>query len=237
MSAAGALGLMKIVLAVEHGVVPPNLHFTGIPDKLAPVKTNLFVPQTVIPWPGKAQGPRRAGVSAYGMSGSNVHAVVEQAPPVESSTAAAVESPLGSQLIFPVSSTSAEELRRTAARLADWVAERPEVTPGDVGYTLARRRAHRSVRTAVVAHGADELIDAARRCRGRRPVPGRRCARRPWPGVVVLGSGVAMGGHGCGITGKEPVFAETIARLEPLIHAESGFGHRRYLGPGDRHRH
>ncbi|MGC7322360.1 polyketide synthase, partial [Mycobacteroides abscessus subsp. massiliense] len=86
MSAAGALGLMKIVLAVEHGVVPPNLHFTGIPDKLAPVKTNLFVPQTVIPWPGKAQGPRRAGVSAYGMSGSNVHAVVEQAPPVESST-------------------------------------------------------------------------------------------------------------------------------------------------------
>lgn len=224
MSAAGALGLMKIVLAVEHGVVPPNLHFTGIPDKLAPVKTNLFVPQTVIPWPGKAQGPRRAGVSAYGMSGSNVHAVVEQAPPVESSTPPAVESPLGSQLIFPVSSTSAEELRRTAARLADWVAERPEVAPGDVGYTLARRRAHRSVRTAVVADGADELIDALRGvAEGDAPYPAAVAQDDRGPVWLFSGQGSQWAGMGAELLGKEPVFAETIARLEPLIHAESGF--------------
>src|SRR5271156_6740202 len=61
-SASGALGLMKAVLAVAHGVVPPNLHFTRLPDELARIKTNLFVPQTNTPWPAEngRQGPRRA---------------------------------------------------------------------------------------------------------------------------------------------------------------------------------
>lgn len=80
-SAAGALGLMKAVLALQHGVVPQNLHFTALPDKLAAIETNLFVPQEITPWPGADQEtPRRAAVSSYGMTGTNVHAIVEQAP-------------------------------------------------------------------------------------------------------------------------------------------------------------
>lgn len=61
-SAAGALGLMKAVLALQHGVVPQNLHFTALPDKLAAIETNLFVPQEITPWPGadqKRPGARR----------------------------------------------------------------------------------------------------------------------------------------------------------------------------------
>ncbi|ORA77037.1 hypothetical protein BST27_31220, partial [Mycobacterium intermedium] len=69
----GALGLMKTVLAVQHGVVPPNLHFTRMPKALAEIETNLFVPQEVTPWPSD-NGPRRAAVSSYGFSGTNVHA-------------------------------------------------------------------------------------------------------------------------------------------------------------------
>src|ERR1700742_3957083 len=81
-SAAGALGLMKTVLALQHGVVPRNLHFPRLPDQLAQIETNLFVPQATTPWPSKNghQTPRRAAVSSYGFSGTNIHAIVEQAP-------------------------------------------------------------------------------------------------------------------------------------------------------------
>ena len=80
-SAAGALGLMKAVLALQHGVIPRNLHFTRLPDEMAQIETNLFVPQENTPWPSNGHhGPRRAAVSSYGFSGTNVHAIVEQAP-------------------------------------------------------------------------------------------------------------------------------------------------------------
>ena len=76
----GPLGLMKAILALQHGVVPQNLHFTRLPDELAEIKTELFVPQTSTPWPINGHQPRRAAVSSYGMSGTNVHAILEQAP-------------------------------------------------------------------------------------------------------------------------------------------------------------
>ena len=78
-SAAGALGLMKTILALQHGVVPQNLHFTRLPDEMARIDTKLFVPQEITPWPTNGHHPRRAAVSSYGLSGTNVHAIVEQA--------------------------------------------------------------------------------------------------------------------------------------------------------------
>ena len=60
-SASGALGLMKTVLALQHGVVPQNLHFTRLPDEMARIDTKLFVPQEITPWPtnGHSPGGRR----------------------------------------------------------------------------------------------------------------------------------------------------------------------------------
>ncbi|MDT5133423.1 MAG: polyketide synthase 5, partial [Mycobacterium sp.] len=73
-SASGALGLMKAVLALQHGVVPQNRHFTRLPDDLAGIDTKLFVPQAITQWPTNGRHPRRAAVSSYGLSGTNVHA-------------------------------------------------------------------------------------------------------------------------------------------------------------------
>ncbi|MGH3561814.1 MAG: beta-ketoacyl synthase N-terminal-like domain-containing protein, partial [Mycobacterium sp.] len=124
-AASGALGLMKAILALQHGVVPRNLHFTQLPDDLARIDTKLFVPQETTPWVTNGDHPRRAAVSSYGLSGTNVHAILEQAPGQASETAApeamSAESSLTAPLLFPLSSTSADELRRTAGRLADWV--------------------------------------------------------------------------------------------------------------------
>ena len=80
-SASGTLGIMKAVLALQHGVVPQNLHFSRLPDELAQIETNLFVPPENTPWPNNGhQAPRRAAVSSYGFSGTNAHAILEQAP-------------------------------------------------------------------------------------------------------------------------------------------------------------
>jgi polyketide synthase 5 len=120
-AASGALGLIKAVLALQHGVVPPNLHFTRLPDDLTRIDTKLFVPQATTLWPTNGQHARRAAVSAYGISGTNVHAILEQAPQSTAPDDVVDQSAIAAPLVFAVSSTSADELRRTAGRLADWV--------------------------------------------------------------------------------------------------------------------
>lgn len=231
-STSGPLGLMKAILALQHGVVPRNLHFTRLPDEMARIKTELFVPQSNTPWPTDAPHPRRAAVSSYGMSGTNVHAIVEQAPadaPAHAPDDPAAPTTVGPQL-FPLSSTSAEQLRAAAARLATWVDEQHRAAPDggtglwDLGYTLSRRRAHRPVRTVVCATGFDDLSAGLRAVADSdipyEPTVGQDDRGPVW---VFSGQGSQWSRMGVDLLAGEPVFAATIAALEPLIARESGF--------------
>ena len=221
-SAAGALGLMKAVLAVQHGVVPQNLHFTKLPDEMAQIETNLFVPQVTTPWPGDGrQGPRRAAVSSYGFSGTNVHAILEQAPETVASSTTAIDGPL----LFPLSATSADALRKTAGRVADWVgAHASDLTASDLAYTLTRRRGHRPVRTAVIADNLEELADGLRQV-ADDDFPHQAAVGQDDRGPVWMfsGQGSQWAAMGAQLLGTEPVFAATVAEVEPLIAQESGF--------------
>lgn len=225
-SAAGVIGLIKAVLSLGHGVVPPMVHFTRLPDNLAAVETGLFVPRTATPWPESAPGePRRAAVSAFGMSGTNAHAVLEQAPEAVIPDDASVVSASAGSLIYPLSATSAEELRRSSARLADWLTKHTaDVVPSDLAYTLSRRRAHRPVRSALVADGITSLIGGLRGIAADDaplpPVAGHGDSKPVW---VFSGQGSQWPGMGVELLEKEPVFAATVAQLEPLIAQESGF--------------
>ncbi|BAX92357.1 sulfolipid-1 biosynthesis phthioceranic/hydroxyphthioceranic acid synthase [Mycobacterium shigaense] len=223
-SASGALGVVKTVLALQHGVVPQNLHFNKLPEQMAKIKTNLFVPQENTPWPINGGHLRRAAVSSYGLSGTNVHIVMEEAPPATTTIDASGESPAAAPYVVPVSSTSADELRRTAGRLADWVQTHEEVTLADLGYTLARRRVHRPVRTAVVANDATELVTALREV-ADGDAPYEAAVGRDDRGPVWLfsGQGSQWSQMGAELLASEPVFAATVAQLEPLIARESGF--------------
>ncbi len=228
-SAAGTVGLIKAVLALQHGAVPRMLHFTGLPEELTLVDTNLFVPQAVAPWPVDGGTPRRAAVSSYGMSGTNAHAIVEQAPGVrpaiDEHNGAAIDSGIGRPLLFPVSSTSVEALRRTSARLADWV-ERgaSDAAVHDVAYTLARRRAHGPVRTAVLAADLPELSAALGEVAvDELPYPPAVGDDKRGPVWVFSGQGSQWAGMGTELLASEPVFAATIGQLEPIIAAESAF--------------
>ncbi|MEX3740787.1 sulfolipid-1 biosynthesis phthioceranic/hydroxyphthioceranic acid synthase [Mycolicibacterium porcinum] len=225
-AASGAIGLMKAVLAVQHGAVPQNLHFTRLPDKLATIRTNLFVPQETTPWCTNGHHPRRAAVSSYGLSGTNVHAILEQAPipSPDPGTADAPSTSTTAPLLFALSSTSADELRHTAGRLADWVQEHQDVSLPDLAYTLTRRRVHRPVRTAVGASSRGELISALREVAdGDAPYEAAVGRDDRGPVWVFSGQGSQWAGMGAELLATEPVFAATVAQAEPIIAAESGF--------------
>ena len=225
-SAAGAVGLIKAVLALRHGVVPPMVHFSRLPDDLAGIETKLFVPQEITSWPTNGrQAPRRAAVSSFGMSGTNVHAIVEQAPETVAQKSGEAGSGMASPLLFALSSTSADGLRQTARRLDDWVEEREDsIVFSDLAYTLARRRAHRPVRTAVIAAGLEELVEGLRQvAEGDVPYQGAVGQDDRGPVWVFSGQGSQWAAMGADLLANEPVFAATVAAVEPLIAAESGF--------------
>src|SRR3984885_14898963 len=219
--AAGAIGLIKAVLGLQHGLVPPMVHFTRLPDELQQIDTGLFVPQEVTPWPDKGDGPRRAGVTSFGMSGTNVHAVLQQAPETQ---ADAATPDVAGPLVFPLSSTSAAELRRTAQRLAEWVDDKAGLVVSDLAYTLARRRGHRTVRTAVIADNLEGLAAGLREIAdGETPYPPAAGHDDRGPVWIFSGQGSQWAAMGAELLAKEPVFAATVAEAEPLIAGESGF--------------
>ena len=229
-AASGAVALIKSVLSLQHGVVPPVVHFTRLPDELAEIETGLVVPQDVTPWPtnGQSNGhraPRRAAVSSYGMSGTNVHAILEEAPAPSAGNGRAAASGASGPLIFPLSSTSADELRRTSARLANWLdGHADSVALSDLAYTLARRRAHRPLRAAVIAGSHQELTEGlwelANGENSYEPAVGQGDRGPVW---VFSGQGSQWASMGAELLAREPAFAATVALAEPLIERESAF--------------
>ncbi|MFJ9785948.1 type I polyketide synthase [Amycolatopsis sp. NPDC101161] len=136
--AAGIAGLLKAVLAVRHATLPASLNFTT-PNPAIPLDDlKLRVVAEPTGWAGR----RVAGVSSFGMGGTNAHVVLEAADPVAPRTATSSAAP------WLLSARTAAALRAQAARLLSHVDDHPELSPVDIGWTLATRRtafAHRTV--------------------------------------------------------------------------------------------
>ncbi|TDP89071.1 beta-ketoacyl synthase N-terminal-like domain-containing protein [Labedaea rhizosphaerae] len=150
-AAAGVAGLVKAALAVRHGVIPPNLHFTAPHPQVALGDGPFFVPSKLADWPDG--GRRVAGVSSFGMGGTNVHVLVEQPPLVE---------PTGDQAgpyLLPVSARDPKALREAVSRLREHLAGGGDAL-ADVAFTLAVGRRAFDRRAAVVAHTKADALAA-----------------------------------------------------------------------------
>ena len=136
LAAAGVVGVIRTALALRHGTIPPAVNFaTANPllelDAAAPIR----VPRAAEPWP--AAQPRHAGVSAFGFSGTNAHALLAAPPP-----AAPVTAPARAWHLAVLSADTAEALAKRQAQLADWIAANPDAAIHDLCATLARGRMH-----------------------------------------------------------------------------------------------
>ncbi|MFD2768440.1 type I polyketide synthase [Micromonospora eburnea] len=234
---AGVAGVIKAVLALNHGEIPPTLnHTTGNPA-IDWDSAGLRVVTEPTPWP-RTNHPRRAGVSAFGYGGTVAHLVLEQAPPSArrepAMTGAAVE-----ERLFPLSAASEAGLRDQAGELAAWLSDpSAEGTLADVGHTLGLRRSHLSRRAAVVAGDREELVARLRRIADGRPGEGIASGAVPaGPGKglvwVFSGHGSQWTGMGRELLAAEPAFATVVDTLAPVFLREIGFSPRAVLDEVD----
>ncbi|KAI3396960.1 hypothetical protein diail_11360 [Diaporthe ilicicola] len=153
---AGIAGLLKASLAIQHGVIPPNLLFNQLHPNIEPFYTNLEVLTSPKPWPTPADGgPRRASVNSFGFGGTNSHIIIESAPPGEINQ---YQGPASCQFTpFNFSATSEASLRGMLSDYSGYLRLNPDVRLPDLSYTLYARRSEHAVRTSISARSALEL--------------------------------------------------------------------------------
>ncbi|MEU8465524.1 type I polyketide synthase [Streptomyces sp. NPDC029003] len=160
--AAGMVGLVKAALCVDRGLLVPSLNFRAPNPHIPDFHRDFDVPRTARPWPGTPQRPRRAGVSAFGMGGTNAHVILEQAPvrPQEPRPGPAEASPADDARVLPwvLSARSEPALREQAARLRDLVAADASLAPADVAHSLLATRSRFGHRAVVLGAGRREAL-------------------------------------------------------------------------------
>lgn len=221
--AAGATGLIKTVLQLQHGQIPPLLHFKS-PNPQIDFANSPFFPVTkLLDWQRNGN-PRRAGVSAFGVGGTNAHVVVEEAPlrtQRETSDIAQV---------FPLSAKTENALARMRQNLAARIDSDPDLNLADVAYTLQFGRKAFDYRSIVVASDRESLVTALN-ADSKKYIQAK--AARSAPQVVFLfpGQGAQYVDMGRSLYEREAVFRNEVDRCAEILRRHLGQDVRSVLYP------
>ncbi|HTQ07991.1 MAG TPA: SDR family NAD(P)-dependent oxidoreductase [Polyangiaceae bacterium] len=220
-AAAGVGGVIKATLALEHAELPPLVNFRS-PNPALALETSPFVASNeVAPW--VSDGPRRAGVSAFGIGGTNAHLVLEQAP------AAPPPEPARSAELLVLSARSSAALERSTARLAAHLRAHPDVALADVAFTLGVGRRALAHRRAVVARDALHAAECLEQA-GRPPVlSGTHEGAAPPVAFLFSGQGSQHAGMGRELYAEETVFRDAFDRCAAILEPELGFDLRKLV--------
>lgn len=223
--AAGVAGLIKTVLCLQHGLIPPNLHFHDLNPHISLDDTPFVIPTALRPWPATSR--RFAGVGGAGLSGTNAHVVLEEAPRILRAVDQA-RSPTQPYMLT-LSARSAEALRtlieevRHSLQAGDLANE----ALGDICYTAALRRPHYAHRLALVARTHTQVCDTLQAFLAGQQRPGLSSgvAEAPAQGAVFIfsGQGAQWPGMGRQLLEQEPVFRATLEACDRLFVQYAGW--------------
>ncbi|MFI1586013.1 beta-ketoacyl synthase N-terminal-like domain-containing protein, partial [Embleya sp. NPDC020630] len=220
--AAGIVGLIKTTLALHHGRIPASLNFRTPNPDIPLDRLGLRVQTEITDWP-HTSGPRLAGVSSFGMGGTNCHLVLAGAP--EPAARAPRTLPARPRLLaWPLSARTTAALRGQAARLAEFVEANPDVDPVDVAHSLLETRTAFEQRAVAVGTTRDELLRALTTLAAGRTGAGAVRGTGVGTGSTAFlftGQGSQRVGAGRELYAAFPVFADTLdeicARLDPHV--------------------
>jgi acyl transferase domain-containing protein len=205
-AAAGVAGVIKLVEAMRHGVMPRTLHVDAPSSQVDWSAGAVELLTEARGWPGVGDRPRRAAVSSFGISGTNAHVILEQAD--ESEQPAGEPEPVVGPVAVALSARTSEALAESAGRLADWWSGREDVEVAEVASTLAHGRGRLEHRAVVVAASREEAIGSlsAFAADGTAAVVGRVASGRT--GWLFTGQGSQWLGMGRELHAANPVFAQ-----------------------------
>ncbi|WP_413805380.1 SDR family NAD(P)-dependent oxidoreductase [Streptomyces sp. OE57] len=225
-AAAGVAGVIKMVQAMRHGMLPASLHIDEPSSHVDWESGAVRLLTEPVEWPD-GERPRRAGVSSFGASGTNAHVILEQVPEEEVPKADGPETePFSSDLgtfSWVLSARSAEALRGQAAALADRVGGASELSPVDVGWSLVTTRSVFEHRAVVVGDDRAELLAAVEALAEDVAHPGvvrsgaAALTGDAGPVLVFPGQGSQWAGMGAALLEASPVFAARVADCERAL--------------------
>ncbi|MHB1132626.1 MAG: SDR family NAD(P)-dependent oxidoreductase [Chloroflexota bacterium] len=235
-AAAGITGLIKVVLSLQHGEIPPHLHLRERNPFIPWQEIPALIPTAVTPWPESAR--RLAGVSAFGFSGTNAHVVLEAAPPRAEEEAAAT--PRAQLLVL--SARSAPALKELVGRFDQQLRAGSGVCLADLCHTARVGRSHFEQRLGVVAASPAQLRERLGGYLGGEKVAGVwegevRGAESPRVAWLFPGQGTQYVGMGRGLYEREPVFREALRECEGLLRGQMREGLFAVLWPQAEGRH
>jgi len=227
--AAGVAGLIKASLALRHRQIPPSLNFEKPNPQIDFASSPFYVNTRLAEW--KPAGPKlRAGLSSFGIGGTNAHAILEEAPEP------APSGPSRPWQLLLLSARSDEALRSATERQARHLRERPEQSLADVAYTLQVGRKRFEHRRFLVCRDREDALEVLE---GRQPkrLQGR-IQERIERSVAFLfpGQGVQHVGMGRELYAAEPVFRAEVDRCAELLRPHLGLDLRRLLAPASENR-
>ncbi|MER5363525.1 type I polyketide synthase, partial [Streptomyces sp. NPDC002785] len=219
---AGVAGIIKMVKAMEHGVLPQTLHVFEPTPHVDWSAGDIELLTEAQEWPETGR-PRRAAVSSFGYSGTNSHAIIEQAPAddVAADTTPKVTLPV---LAWPISARDADALHAQAERLRSYVTATEGLRPLDLAYSLATTRAALEHRAVLLGRDAEELRRGLAALTADEPTPGlvTGSATGGKTAFLFTGQGSQRLGMGRDLYAAYPVFAQALdAVCEELdVHLE-----------------
>jgi acyl transferase domain-containing protein/acyl carrier protein len=213
-AAAGVAGVIKMLLAMEHGLLPLSLHVDEPSQHVDWASGSVSVLTEVVEWPDVGR-PRRAAVSSFGISGTNAHVILEQAPQPE---VPAVVEPLARRVLpWVLSAKSEQALVAQASGLAAHVRRHPGLRPLDVAHTLAAHRSSFPHRAIILGEDSDEFISGLTGFAEGRPSSAvvRGTAAQSGGGLAMLfsGQGSQRVGMGGGLAEVFPVFDDAVEEV------------------------